>query len=60
MMDNSKLLQCYCKSRELQAFFTKYLTKNELTTKDEEILNAVILEQVIISNKLKDHICNLR
>lgn len=57
-MDNSKLLQCYCKSRELQAFFTKHLAEKDLTPKDKKILATVTKEQVTISNKLKNHICN--
>ncbi|KKE78145.1 hypothetical protein DTX80_17615 [Bacilli bacterium] len=59
-MDNSKLLECYCKSREIQASFSKCLAENELTPEDERILMDAITDQLTISNKLKNHICNLK
>ncbi len=57
-MDNSNLLECYCKSREIQASFSKCLAKKNLTPEDEKVLFDAITEQLTISNKLKNHICN--
>ncbi|API93076.1 MULTISPECIES: hypothetical protein [Virgibacillus] len=57
-MNNSTFFQCYCKSRELQASFTKCLVENELTPEEEKLLTDAIIEQLSISNRLKNHICN--
>lgn len=59
-MDNSKLLECYCKSREVQASFSKCLANEDLSPEDEKMLFDAITDQLTISNKLKEHICNFK
>lgn len=58
--DNSKLLECYCKSREVQASFSKCLAEKELSPEEEKILFDANTKQFEISNELKNHICNYR
>lgn len=59
-MDNSKLFECYCKSREVQASFTKCLVENELTPEEEKMLVNAITDQLKISNNIKHYICNIK
>lgn len=52
-MGKENLFKCFCKTREMQDFYTKCLSEGDYTSREKEIIYGLIKEVAISAEKIK-------